>query len=177
MKNFKLLLVLLITISLNSCNSDDDLPAVELPPTNVFCYGDGTQEFNVTGAFRGETLEIATDQIRTQVTILGDGLTLDDMDEIDGTGPIILLDFYGDNTAGFQTGLYEISTLQESANVSGSFSIDFDPTITTNNFATLDDGLIQVSPFNNGYLIEIDATDENGDDFHGNYFGIVPIIQ
>lgn len=178
MKKIKLLIVLLLTISLNSCNSDDDFPQTQLPTFNVFCFGDGTQGFDVISSFRGETTLIAPDQIRTQVTILGDGLSLNDMDEIEGNGPLIQLDFYGNNTAGFQTGLYQISTLQESANVIPRYSLDFDPTATINASIPLEDGFIRVSPFENenGFFIEIAAIDANGDEFHGNYLGLVSLI-
>ncbi len=178
MKKIHLLLIGLFMVSLSSCNDDDNvLPPLETPAANVFCYGDGTLSFDVTGAFRGQTLQISNDAIRTQVSILGDGLSLNEMDQIEGIGAIIELDFFGNTTQGFQSGLYEISDLQESANASGSYSISYDPTVTTNSFNTLDSGLIRVSPYNNGYLIEIDAVDSNGDDFHGNYFGLVQSIN
>lgn len=177
MKKLQLLFLCLTMLSVLSCDDDNNIQQVETPATNIFCYGDGTLGFDVIGAIRGETLQIATDAILTPVTILGDGIILNDMDEVEGSGAIIQLDFFGNSTSGFQSGLYDISTLQESGNASGSYSLNFDSTSTTNTFVNLDSGTIRVTPYNNGYLIEINATDNNGEDFHGNYFGIVLLVS
>lgn len=175
-KIMRLLFIATALITTTSCDSGDDLPTGPSIQVNSFCYGDQTTNFVTVGAFRGETLQVSNTGIRTQVTILGDGVTLNDMDELEGAGSLIQLSFYGDSLDGFQTGLYEISNLEESANVAVSYSVTYDAAVPLQPVIRLVSGNVRVQPYATGYAITIDGLDENGDEFHGIYLGNVPII-
>lgn len=176
MKQLSIILLALMAVTgLQSC-SDDDLPPRNTIITNQLCYGDGTQGFNTTGAFNDDTIFISTGVSRTNVHILGEGLSLNDMDEIEGAGPIVRLTFYGDDNTGLQTGVYDVSTLQDVANVTAAYSLDYDSNNTFNTFINLDSGRIRVSPYSTGYFIEFITTDSNGDAFHGNYLGNIHLL-
>ncbi len=156
-----------------SCDSDDDLPVSQPIQVNTFCYGDQITNFETVGAFRGETQQVSSTGIRTFVTILGDGVTLNDMDELEGAGVLMQLNFYGNSTEGFQTGLYTISDLDEPANATLGYSLDFDAANTFSSFLALDSGFIRVTTYLTGFAISIDGIDDNGDEFHGVYLGNV----
>lgn len=162
-----------------SCDSDDDLPVARgaTVQVNTFCYGDQTTNFFTTGAYRDETIQISNTAFLTNLDILGQGLTLNGMNELQGTGVLMELSFYGSTAAGFQTGVYDISTLEEPANVSLSYSLDHDPSSMVNAFLDLTSGIITVETFQTGFSIDVDGMDENGDEFHGIYLGNVPIIE
>lgn len=159
-----------------SCDSDDDLPTGPVIQVNTFCYGDQTTNFETVGAFRGETLQVSADAIRTAVTIYGDGVSLNAMDELEGAGVLMQLNFYGNSTAGFQTGLYEITDLEESANVAVGYDLNYDAANMFSSFLSLDSGYVRVETYQTGYAITIDGTDANGDEFHGVYLGNVTLL-
>ncbi len=172
----KWLTLVAVLIAATSCISDDDLQPAPAIQVNSFCYGDQTVNFETIGAFRGETFQASSTAIRTPVTLIGDGVSLNSMDELEGEGPLIILDFYGNSLDGFQTGLYEISSLQESANVAVKYSVTYDATMTLQPFIGIDSGYVRVQRYSTGYAITIDGMDQNGDEFHGTFLGNVPII-
>jgi len=175
-KIISMLFVAMTMVTLMSCDSDDDLPSSPSITVNSFCFGDQTSNFDVIGAFRGETEQLNPTEIRTVVNILGDGLSLNDVDELEGIGVLMQLNFYGNSPAGFQTGVYDISNLQESANVSLSYALDYDATNTFNSFIEVSSGFIRVETFRTGFAITVDGIDGNGDEFHGIYLGDVLLI-
>lgn len=177
-KILTLVMLFATLMTFNSCDSDDDLPQQNPTQVNVFCYGDQDAEasFNAAGATRGETSQTANSGILTPVTIYSDGIMLDDTDQLDGSGQIIQLQFYGNSLSGFQSGVYTISDLDSTGNVNAQYALNYDSANQFTTFINLPTGFIKVEPFQTGYAITIDGQDVNGDPFHGIYLGNVPIL-
>lgn len=160
-----------------SCDSDDDLPRYVSIQTNSFCYGDQTTNFKTVGAFRAVTTQVINSGIVTPVTMLGDGISIDNMNVLQGTGPLIELRFFGNSLAGLQTGLYQIVPSNESATVEIRYALDFDAASTVPMpMINIDSGRVKVEAYSTGYAINISGIDENGDDFHGIYLGNVNLL-
>ncbi|GAK75289.1 hypothetical protein JCM19296_867 [Nonlabens ulvanivorans] len=160
-----------------SCDSDDDLPVSQPIQVNTFCYGDQTTNFETIGAIREEPQLSGGTGVLTEVTVLGDGLQLNDMDEIEGAGVLMQINFYGNSVDNFQTGLYQIASTEEPADASLSYSLDFDSTSMLNASVELESGFIRVETYQTGYAITVDGLDTNGDEFHGVYLGNVALLQ
>ncbi|KEZ92049.1 hypothetical protein [Nonlabens ulvanivorans] len=160
-----------------SCDSDDDLPVSQPIQVNTFCYGDQTTNFETIGAIREEPQLSGGTGVLTEVTVLGDGLQLNDMDEIEGAGVLMQINFYGNSVDNFQTGLYQIANTEEPADASLSYSLDFDSTAMFNTSTALESGFIRVETYQTGYAITVDGLDTNGDEFHGVYLGNVALLQ
>lgn len=175
----KLITLLFITTAImttTSCMSDDDLPIVSPIQVNTFCYGNQTTNFETINAFRSEPQASNGTGVLSAVTIIGEGITLNDMNELEGAGVVMQLNFYGDSFDGFQTGLYQISDLEEPANVALSYSLDFDATTQFNSTIALESGFIRVEPYFESFAITVNGTDTNGDEFHGIYLGGVNLL-
>ncbi|MEO9502707.1 hypothetical protein [Nonlabens ulvanivorans] len=160
-----------------SCDSDDDLPVSQPIQVNTFCYGDQTTNFETIGAIREEPQLSGGTGVFTEVTVLGDGLQLNDIDEIEGAGVLMQINFYGNSVDNFQTGLYQIASTEEPADASLSYSLDFDSTSMLNASVELESGFIRVETYQTGYAITVDGLDTNGDEFHGVYLGNVALLQ
>lgn len=174
----KLITLLFLTVGIISTISCDDPEPIIIEPIqyNVFCYGDGTQGFQTTGGFKEETSLTPNGSILTPVSLLGTGLVLNSNDELEGNGPIIDMEFYGSSIQGFQSGTYTISQQEATGEVNATYSLDFDPSVSLNTNILLESGSISVAPYQNGYAIEINAIDSNGDEFHGIYLGVIPTL-
>lgn len=172
LKNFLLVIVL---VGITACDRTDEIPTFQLANPNSFCYGDGTQSFVVTGsALRGKS-PISLSLTRTSIEILSEGLTVNNLNELTGSGSILFLNFINVTDEQMLTpDIYNISNSNESKAVTGSYCLDFDPNSSSNLFVELTSGQVLISNYSTGYLIEIGSNDSNNDEFHGNYFGNVP---
>ncbi|MBF4985951.1 hypothetical protein FNJ87_16995 [Nonlabens mediterrranea] len=178
MKKITVLLFMAIAVIItSSCDSDDDLPVSQSIQVNTFCYGDQTTNFETIGAFREEPQLSGGTGVLTKVTVLGDGLQLNDMDELEGSGVLMQINFYGNSVDNFQTGLYQIVSTEEPADASLNYSLDYDSTSMLNASVALDSGFIRVETYQTGYAITVDGLDTNGDEFHGIYLGNVTLLQ
>ncbi|GAK88712.1 hypothetical protein JCM19297_3225 [Nonlabens ulvanivorans] len=160
-----------------SCDSDDDLPVSQPIQVNTFCYGDQTTNFETIGAFREEPQVGGGTGVLSEITVYGDGLQLNDMEELEGAGVLMQISFYGNSLDDFQTGLYQIATTEEPADASLSYILDYDTTGMFNASVALDSGFIRVETYQTGYAITVDGIDVNGDELHGIYLGNVALLQ
>jgi hypothetical protein len=168
---------LVILSFLLSCSSDDSLPQLPVVTFNEFTYGDDTTEnVMVRNCYNRNALFIATGVSRTDVFITSEGFTINDSEQIEGTGFLIDIDLLGNAARSLQLGTYNIDPAIESGNAQINFSENFDTAATLNNSIDIESGIITVSAFRTGYLIEINGTDAMGNEFHGSYLGNTALI-
>lgn len=173
MKKSVLVLFTVLTLSLTSCTSNDDLPNTQLTNVvfNQFCFGpEASDTIEVARGFIEDPQLVRTNVYTTNVIISDDNIT-NDMGMLAGAGSLVTFNFTGNSNFDLQSGLYTIANAVEVRNVTVSYSTTFDATNTINTFITIESGLVLVTPVRTGYLIEVDGEDANGVRFHGNYLG------
>ncbi|MGB5980910.1 MAG: hypothetical protein WBG46_02085 [Nonlabens sp.] len=166
----KILLLLLCSAAIYSCDTDDDLPELPEPVFNSFCYGTDAEEQLVAGAFNLEPEIIQARVYKTSVFIIDDNFSVP-MDELEGAGFLISLDLYGNEDFVLQPGNYLITDDESVASAQVAYSTNFDTDEVLNTSLSLESGRVIVRISGPGFYIQIDGVDANGNPFHGNYFG------
>lgn len=177
LKNSISVLAALFIFSAISCDSDDDLPVLPAVVVNTFCYGlEEGDSFETENGYYDNLEEIGPRIYRTSAFLTEANITVDVNGELQGAGALIELKLYGNLDDIFQSGTYIIQNGEEVGNAFVSYLIDFDSTSAINRGIILQSGAVRVSPYQSGYIIEIDGENIDGDRFHGIYLGnILPL--
>ncbi|WP_124979487.1 hypothetical protein [Nonlabens xiamenensis] len=167
------IMLILSAVIQTSCDSDDDvvLPQIVF---NEFCYGPDQEIFVSDAGYSNDIIMINTDTFNTPIKITDANFSLNN-NNLEGSGFLLELSFYGNRAQGFQEGIYNISNDQEVGNVIAGYNSQFDSN-NLNPLVNFSDGYVILQAYRNGYVIEVNATDFNGDGFHGIFAGpIIPL--
>ncbi|AGC76562.1 hypothetical protein LX97_01222 [Nonlabens dokdonensis] len=176
----QIILLLLFSVILYSCNPDDDNPSTPTPVAVDNQFTVGSTVYDLDAGYRSPSFPDSPGLFLTTVALTGDGLTRSG-NQLTGVGDIVVIEFYTAANNGLQAGTYNLDSLNDQALTAYAYyGIDYD---SQTDSAVIEDevfqGTITVDLLTNGdfRITGTGIADDANANFTVNFNGDIPLVN
>lgn len=176
----QMILLLVLSLFLHSCNSDDDNYSTPTPVAVDNQFTVGSTVYDLDAGYRSPSFPDSPGLFLTTVALTGDGLSRNG-NQLTGVGDVVVIEFYTADNNGLQAGTYNLDNLNDQALTAYVYyGIDYDPQTDS---AVIEDevfqGTITVDLLTTGdfKITGTGIADDANANFTVNFNGDIPIVN